>query len=92
MMHKDDILTEAQKRMAILRDEAKARAEALLEEAKDRGNEILKAAQGQGERAVKDSKLWVMENPAQAVGLAFLAGVITSTVIASSWFLGRRED
>ena len=90
MTHKNDAFDEAQRRMASLRDEAKARGEALMEEVRNRGGEILKQAQGQGERALEDSKGWIRANPAQAVGLAFLAGVITSTVIAGS-LLGRGE-
>ena len=93
MTHKHGGLDEAQMRITNLRAEAKARGEALLEEVKDRGDEILKEAQVRGQRAVKDSKLWVMENPAQAVGIAFIAGAIVSSVgVLAGTLMRRRED
>ena len=93
MFYKHGALDEAQTRIANLRAEAKARGEALLEEVRDRGDEILKEAQVRGQRAVKDSKLWIIENPARAVGIAFIAGAVVSSagVIVSS-LLRRRED
>ena len=85
MIYKHGALDEVHTRIANLRAEAKARGEALLEEVRGRGDEILKEAQVRGQRAVKDSKLWIIENPARAVGIAFIAGAIVSSagVIAS---------
>lgn len=80
-----DVLDEAQSRITSLREEAKVRGQALLEKFKDRGEELLEEAQGRGRRALESSKDWVSENPAQAVGIAFVAGVI-----AHAWF--SRDD
>jgi ElaB/YqjD/DUF883 family membrane-anchored ribosome-binding protein len=80
------LLDEAQTRIAKLREEARTRGESLLAEVKDRSDDLLKEAQGRGERALKDSKLWIIENPAQAVGVAFFAGLIVSSLFR------RRED
>jgi ElaB/YqjD/DUF883 family membrane-anchored ribosome-binding protein len=87
MTHKHDAFSEAQMRIASLREEARARSAALIDEVKDRGGDLVKEVQGRGERALKDSKLWIIENPAEAVGIAFVAGAI-----ASSLFRLRRED
>ena len=93
MTHKHGALDEAQMRIANLRAEAKSRGEALLEEVKDRGDEILKEAQVRGQRAVKDSKLWIIENPARAVGFAFIAGaVVSSAGVILTALMRRRED
>lgn len=80
-------LDKARMRLATLRAEAKVRGEAMLEEVKDRGGELLRDAQGRGRRALKDGKLWIIENPVEAVGLAFVAGAITSSL-----FLLRRRE
>lgn len=86
MAHKHGMLGEAQLRLAKLREEARARSAAMLEEAKDRGGELIDEAQGRGERAWRDAKRWIVENPAEAVGLSFVAGVIAAS------FFRRRED
>jgi ElaB/YqjD/DUF883 family membrane-anchored ribosome-binding protein len=80
------IFDEAQARIAKLRVEAKARGGQLLEEVIGRRDDLLKEAQNRGERALKDSKLWVIENPAQAVGIAFVAGAVVASLFR------RRED
>jgi ElaB/YqjD/DUF883 family membrane-anchored ribosome-binding protein len=81
MAHRHDMLEEAQLRLAALREEAKLRGEAVLDEVKDMGGELLKDARGQGGRAVRGAKLWVIKNPAEAVGIAFVAGVIATALI-----------
>ena len=80
------ILDEAQVRIASLRDEAKVQGRALMEQVKSRGSELLDEAQGRGQKALVSSKEWIAENPGQAVGIAFVAGVI-----AHAWFR-RSED
>jgi ElaB/YqjD/DUF883 family membrane-anchored ribosome-binding protein len=80
MAHKHGMLDEAQLRLATLRAEARARGEAMLDEVKDRGGDLLKDVQGRGSRAMKDAKLWIIENPAEAVSLAFVAGVIATSL------------
>ena len=80
------VLDEAQARIARLREEAKVRSQAMLDTVKDRGAELLDEAQNRGQRALAGSKEWVGENPGQAVGIAFVVGVI-----AHAWF-SRGED
>jgi ElaB/YqjD/DUF883 family membrane-anchored ribosome-binding protein len=81
-----NVLDVAQARIARLRLEAKIRSQALMEKVKDRGGVLLEEAQERGQKAVVDSKEWISENPARAVGIAFVAGVI-----AHAWFR-RGED
>ena len=77
---------EAQSQIARLRAEARARGQEVMSTIKDRGGELLNEAQGRGRLIFDASKDWVSENPARAVGIAFIAGVI-----AHAWF-GRGED
>ena len=79
--HVHGLLDEAQSRIAELRAEAMTKSRALLDQAKGRGTELLDQAQERGGRALKSSKTWISENPGQAVGIAFVAGVI-----AHAWF------
>lgn len=83
--HAHTELNMAQRRLAKLREEAKSRGEAMIDEFKDRGGELLEEAQDRGRRAVRSSGEWIGENPVQAVGFAFIAGMILR-----GW-LSRRE-
>lgn len=80
-------LDQAQRRLAELREEAKVRGAALVDELKDRGGELLKEAQDRGQKAVRSTGEWIGENPVQAVGIAFVAGMI-----ARGWLSRRGED
>lgn len=75
-------IDDAKLRLEKLRREAKIRGEAFLEEVRDRGNDLLKEAQGRGRKVVRTSGEWIAENPIQAVGIAFVAGVITASLFS----------
>jgi ElaB/YqjD/DUF883 family membrane-anchored ribosome-binding protein len=79
-------IDEAKTRLAKLREEAKSRGEAFLDEVRDRGGDLLKEAQGRGRKVVRTSGEWIAENPIQAVGIAFVAGVIVAGLFS------REED
>jgi ElaB/YqjD/DUF883 family membrane-anchored ribosome-binding protein len=76
---------EAQSQISRLRAEALARGQEVMNAIKDRGGDLLDEAQDRGRVIFDASKEWVSENPAQAVGIAFIAGLI-----AHAWF--RRGD
>ncbi len=79
-------IDEAKVRLEKLSEEAKVRGEAFLEEVKDRGGDLLKEARGRGRKAARGAGEWIGENPAQAVGIAFVAGMIVRGL------LSRREE
>ena len=76
---------EAKVRLEKLSKEAKARGEAFVEEVQDRGGQLLKEAQGRSRKAARSAGEWIGENPAQAVGIAFVAGMIVRGLL-------RREE
>ena len=76
--------------LAKLRAEAKARGGAFIEEVKDRGSDLLKEAQEQGQKMGRNSGAWIGKNPAQALGTAFIAGMIVRNWLVRKWF-SRRE-
>jgi len=80
-------IDDAKLRLQKLREEARQRGEAFLEEVRDRGNDLLKEAQGRGRKVVRTSGEWISENPIQAVGIAFVTGVIVAGL-----FSRRDED
>jgi ElaB/YqjD/DUF883 family membrane-anchored ribosome-binding protein len=69
-----------------LRARAVKRGEELLEEARERGADLLVLAEKRGKRAVGRGKDWVADNPAAAMGLAFVAGIVARS------FLAKRSD
>jgi ElaB/YqjD/DUF883 family membrane-anchored ribosome-binding protein len=75
-------IDDAKARLAKLREEAKTRGEAFLDEVRDRGGDLLKEAQGRGRKVVRTSGEWIAENPIQAVGIAFVAGVIVAGLLS----------
>jgi ElaB/YqjD/DUF883 family membrane-anchored ribosome-binding protein len=85
----EGMLDTAQSRIERMREAARERGYALLDSAKERGAEALDQAREQGKRALDGAKDWASENPAQAAGVAFVAGVIVTR-----WLSGgkKKED
>jgi ElaB/YqjD/DUF883 family membrane-anchored ribosome-binding protein len=59
-------ISRAEDRIASLSEDARMRARELLDEAQDRG-----------QRAFDAAKTWTSENSGQALGIAFVVGVLT---------------
>src|SRR5437879_487923 len=83
----EGLLDSAQSRIERLRETARERGYALLDSAKERGGEMLDQARDQGRRALDGARDWASENPAQAAGVAFIAGVVVTR-----WLSGKRSE
>lgn len=79
----EGMLEDAQTRLERLSLNARERGMALLESVRDRSEEMYGQAKDQSLRAVEGAKDWVSENPAQAAGIAFVAGVLFHRWISS---------